>query len=64
MVGKQKCSTRALRIHNSSWVQRLDTTVTNITLESLNFWLMKMVKEQSLILPNGKFTACVILKEH
>ena len=36
----------------------------NITAKSLNFWLIKMVKEQSLILSNGKFTACIILKEH
>ena len=65
MVGKQKSSTRALRIHNSSLECNAWTLpLTNITLESLNFWLIKMAKEQSLILSNGKFTACVILKEH
>ena len=55
MVGKQKSSMRALRIHN--W-QVLSTAV------SLNFWLIKLLKEQSLIFWNSKFTACVILKEH
>ena len=34
-----------------------------VTAESLTFWLMKLVKEQSLILCNSKFTSCVILKE-
>ena len=28
----------------------------NITAESLNFWLIKLVKEQSLILGISKFT--------
>ena len=66
MVRKQKSSTRASLAYSQlkSRVQRLDTTVTNITLESLKFWLIKLVKEQSLILSNGKFTACVILKEY
>ena len=56
MVGKQKSSTRALRIHNSgkSWEvliahfpeQRLviepslDTAIANITAVSLNVWLI------------------------
>ena len=47
-----------------SWVHRLDTAIANITAVSLNFWLIKLVKEQSLIFCNSKFTACVILKEH
>ena len=39
--------------------------IANITAESLNFWLIKLVKEQSfLILCNNKFIVCVILKEH
>ena len=49
MLGKQQSSTRALRIHN--WqvlVQRLDTAIGNITAVSLKFWLIKLVKEQSL----------------
>ena len=33
-----------------SWVQRLDTAIANITAVSLNFWLIKLVKEKSLIL--------------
>ena len=48
----------------NSWVQRLDTAIANITAVSLNFWLIKLVKEQSLIVCNSKFTGCVILKEH
>ena len=34
-----------------SWVQRLlvDTAIANITAVSLNVWLIKLVKEQSLI---------------
>ena len=47
-----------------SGVQRLDTAIAIITAVSLNFWLIKLVKEQSLIFCNSKFTACVILKEH
>ena len=43
-----------------SGVQRLDTAISNITAVSLNFWLIKLVKEQSLIFCNSKFTACVI----
>ena len=35
----------------------------NVTAVSLNFWLLKLVKEQSLIFCNRKFNACVILKE-
>ena len=39
MVGKQESSTRALRTH-TSWVQRLDTAIANITAEkSLEVWL-------------------------
>ena len=34
----------------NSWVQRLDFAIANITAESLNFWLIKLVKEQSSIL--------------
>ena len=64
-TNKQKSSTRALGIHN--W-QVLSATLghcySNITAVSLNFWLIKMVKEQSLIFCNSKFIACVILKEH
>ena len=37
-----------------SWGQRLDTTIANITAESPNFWLIKLVKEHSLILSNSK----------
>ena len=67
MVGKQKSGTRALRIHN--W-QLLSATLRhcysqmNITAASLNSWLIELMKEQSLIFCNSKFTACVILKEH
>ena len=43
MVGKQKSSTRALRPHNWNVLH----TSFNITAESLNFWLIKLVKEQS-----------------
>ena len=63
MVGKQKSSTRALLVHN--W-QVLRATLGHyyiITAESLTFWLIKLVKEQSLILCNGKYTSCVRLKE-
>ena len=63
MVGKQNSSTRALHT-GKSWVQRLDTAIANITGVSLNFWLIKLAKEQSLIFYNSKFTACVVLKEH
>ena len=35
-----------------SWVQRLDTAIANTTAESLNFWLIKSVKEQGLIALN------------
>ena len=38
-----------------SWVQRLDTVIANISTVSLNFWLIKLVKEQSLIFCNSKF---------
>ena len=48
----------------NSWVQRLDTAIANITAVSMNLWLVKLVKEQSLIVCNSKFTGCVILKEH
>ena len=63
MVGKQKSSTRALLVHN--W-QVLRATLGHyyiITAESLTFWLIKLGKEQSLILCNGKYTSCVLLKE-
>ena len=51
MVGKQKSSTQALRTVTigKSWVQRLDTAIANINAVSLNFWLIKLVKEQCLI---------------
>ena len=67
MVGKQKFSTRALRIHNwkvlSATLGHLE--LANITAESLNFWLIKLVKEQSLFFCIiSKFTGFVILKEH
>ena len=42
----------------------MDTAIANITAVSLNFQLIKLVKEQSLIICNSKVTACVILKEH
>ena len=65
MVGKQKSSTRALRIHNWQVLSAsFDTAIANNTVVSLNFWLIKLVKEQSLIFCNSKFTACVILKKH
>ena len=41
-----------------SWVQHLDIAKANITAESLNFWLIELVKDRSLILCNSKFTAC------
>ena len=37
-------------------MQRLDTAITNITAVSMNFLLIKLVKEQSLIFCNSKFT--------
>ena len=43
--------------------KRLDTAIANITAVSLNFWLYKLVKEQSLIFCNRTFTPSVILKE-
>ena len=43
MVSTQKSSTRALRIQNCL------VLAANITAESLNFWLIKLVMEQSLI---------------
>ena len=52
------------QLQRKSWVQRLDTAIANITAVSLNFWLIKLVKEQSLIFCNSKFSGCVILKEH
>ena len=58
MVGKQKSSTRALRFHNWQVLSAsLDTAIANITSVSLNFWLIKLVKEKSLIFCNSKFTA-------
>ena len=44
-------------------VQHSYTVIANITAKSLNFWLIKLVKEQSLIVCNTQFLACVILKE-
>ena len=65
MAGKQKSSTRTLCIHNWQVLSSsLDTSIANNTFVSLNFWLIKLVKEQSLMFCNSKFTACVILKEH
>ena len=65
MVGKQKSGTQALRILN---LQLLSATLGHccpmITAVSLNSWLIKLVKEHSLMFCNSKFTACVILKEH
>ena len=50
LVGKQKSSTRALRIHNCLVLSAtLDIAIANTTAESLNFGLIKSVKEQSLI---------------
>ena len=61
-----------LRIHNwqvlsaslEHCCSQYDTAIANIIAVSLNFWLIKLVKEQSLIFCNSKFTGCVILKEH
>ena len=50
------------QLQRKSWVQRLDTAIANITAVSLNFWLIKLVKEKSLIFCNSKFSGCVILK--
>ena len=36
-----------------SWVQRLDIAVANITAVSLIFWMIKLVKEQSLVFCNS-----------
>ena len=44
-----------MRIHN--W-QRLKAAIANINAVSLNFCLIKLVKEQSLIFYNPKFTGC------
>ena len=58
MVGKQKSSTRALRIRNWQVLSAtLGYALAKITAVSLNFWLIKLVKEQSLFLCNSKFTA-------
>ena len=48
-----------------SWVQWLDI-IANITAESLNVWLIKSVKEQSLILVNVTCTCrwCVYIIAH
>ena len=46
-----------------SCLRRWYTVIANITAKSMKFWLIKLVKEQSLILCNTQFTACVILKE-
>ena len=59
-VGKQ-----TLCIHNWQVLSAtIDTAIANNNSESLNFWLIKLVKEYtgSLILRNSKFTACVIWK--
>ena len=65
MAGKQISSTRALRIHN--W-QVLSATLGHCYSQYYRcvteFWLIKLVREQSLIFCNSIFTACVILKEH
>ena len=56
MVGKQKSSTRALRIHNWQVLSaHLDTAMANITDVSLTFWLIKLMKEQSLFFCNSKY---------
>ena len=64
MVGKQKSSTRALRIHN--W-QVLSATLGHCYSQYYRCFTElladKLVKEQSLVFFNSKFTACVILKE-
>ena len=44
-------------------VQRSYTVIANIAAKSLNFWLNKLVKEESLILCNTQFLAGLILKE-
>ena len=60
LVGKRKSSTRASSIHN--W-QVLSATLGHcysqyyLSITELNFWQFKLVKEQSLILCNSKFTA-------
>ena len=59
-VGKQ-----TLCIHNWQVLSAtIDTAIANNNAEPLNFWLIKLVKEDtgSLILRNSKFTACVIWK--
>ena len=60
LVGKRKSSTRASSIH--TW-QVLSATLGHcysqyyLSITELNFWQFKLVKEQSLILCNSKFTA-------
>ena len=49
MVGKQKSSTRALCIHNWQVLSAALGHYYIITAESPTFWLIKLVKEQSLI---------------
>ena len=65
MVIKKNSSTRALGVHNWQVLSAtLGYAIANITPVSLNFWLIKLVKEQSLFLCNSKFTACVNLIEN
>ena len=65
MVGKQKSSTRALRIYNWQVLSAtLGYAIANITAVSLNFWLIKLVKEQSLFLCNSEFTGRKTLNIH
>ena len=60
MAGKQKSSTQVLRIHNWQVLSATLGPIANITAVSLNFWLIKLMKEQSLIFYNSTFTAYVI----
>ena len=59
MAGKQNLLLNVLSAMLGHWA------IANITAESLSFWLIKLVKNESLILCNSKFTAFVIfMKEH
>ena len=61
MVGKQKSSTWALRIHN--W-QVLSATLGHYYTQYY-LWVTDLLADKiGEILCNSKFTSCVILKEH
>ena len=59
-VGKQNLVCSQLQVLSAT----LHTAIANNNAESLNFWLIKLVKEHSLISRNSKFTGCVILENH